>query len=88
MALQVSTDGSAHLAGAGKGVTSALGHIVAPIPAAVADGTWERLKVCRNEACHWAFYDRSRNRSRRWCTMEVCGNREKTQVFRQRHSGD
>jgi predicted RNA-binding Zn ribbon-like protein len=35
----------------------------------------ERLKICPN--CHWLFLDRSRNRSRAWCDMAVCGNRAK-----------
>jgi len=50
------------------------------------EGIWSRLKVCPNEACQWAFYDRSRNRSGRWCMMEVCGNRMKARSFRQRQS--
>ena len=41
---------------------------------AVADGSWERLKACPREDCEWAFYDRSKNRSGRWCRMEECGN--------------
>jgi predicted RNA-binding Zn ribbon-like protein len=36
-----------------------------------------RLKLCPN--CHWLFLDRSRNGSRRWCDMLVCGNRAKVQ---------
>jgi len=35
----------------------------------------ERLKICPN--CGWLFLDRSRNRSRTWCDMTVCGNRMK-----------
>lgn len=35
----------------------------------------ERLKICGH--CGWLFLDRSRNRSRTWCDMTVCGNREK-----------
>jgi predicted RNA-binding Zn ribbon-like protein len=34
-----------------------------------------RLKICGN--CGWLFIDRSRNRSRLWCDMAVCGNRVK-----------
>ncbi|WP_075290355.1 CGNR zinc finger domain-containing protein [Pararhizobium arenae] len=34
-----------------------------------------RLKVCPN--CQWLFIDRSRNRSRSWCDMAICGNRVK-----------
>jgi predicted RNA-binding Zn ribbon-like protein len=34
-----------------------------------------RLRICRN--CDWLFLDRSRNGSRQWCDMAVCGNRQK-----------
>jgi predicted RNA-binding Zn ribbon-like protein len=37
----------------------------------------ERIKICPN--CHWLYFDESRNRSRRWCDMSVCGNRVKAQ---------
>jgi predicted RNA-binding Zn ribbon-like protein len=48
------------------------------------DGTWGRLKACRN--CHWSFYDRSPNRSATWCSMQLCGNRTKTRAYRRRKS--
>jgi predicted RNA-binding Zn ribbon-like protein len=48
---------------------------------------WPRLKACTDETCQWAFYDSTRNRSRTWCSMDVCGNREKTKRYRQRKSG-
>ena len=47
-------------------------------------GTWKRLKVCRNDACRWAYYDHSRNASGAWCRMAICGNRVKGQRFRAR----
>jgi predicted RNA-binding Zn ribbon-like protein len=46
---------------------------------ATADGTWHRLKVCARDSCRWAFYDESRNRSGRWCSMAGCGNIVKMQ---------
>ncbi len=47
-------------------------------------GAWPRLKACGADDCQWAFYDTSRNRSRTWCSMDVCGNREKTRRYRGR----
>jgi predicted RNA-binding Zn ribbon-like protein len=47
---------------------------------------WLRLKACTDESCQWAFYDATRNRSRTWCSMDVCGNREKTRRYRERKS--
>jgi predicted RNA-binding Zn ribbon-like protein len=37
----------------------------------------DRVKRCASEECGWLFLDLSRNRSRRWCRMEGCGNRMK-----------
>src|SRR3954453_6160189 len=51
------------------------------------EDAWPRLKACTDEGCQWAFYDATRNRSRTWCSMDVCGNREKTKRYRQRRSG-
>jgi predicted RNA-binding Zn ribbon-like protein len=51
------------------------------------EDAWPRLKACTDDGCQWAFYDATRNRSRTWCSMDVCGNREKTKRYRQRKSG-
>jgi hypothetical protein len=45
---------------------------------------WQRIKLCAMHSCRYAFYDESRNRSGRWCSMKVCGNRAKTRAFRSR----
>ncbi|MGZ5310876.1 MAG: CGNR zinc finger domain-containing protein [Solirubrobacterales bacterium] len=50
-------------------------------------GTWERLKLCENPDCLWAFYDNSRNRSGSWCRMGLCGNRIKNRAYRERQRG-
>ena len=42
------------------------------------DQTWGRLKACERDTCQWAYYDNSRNQSRRWCSMAGCGNAIKT----------
>ena len=39
---------------------------------------------CGEPSCRWLFLDRSRNHSRRWCDMRICGNRTKIQRFRVR----
>ena len=48
------------------------------------DGTWKRLKICLADDCRWAFFDSSKNRGGHWCSMEVCGNREKNRTYRER----
>jgi predicted RNA-binding Zn ribbon-like protein len=67
-----------------SGVAGGLSGLVAAIMETVADGTWPRLKVCLEETCRWAFLDTSKNRSRSWCSMRVCGNRTKTRAYRAR----
>lgn len=43
-----------------------------------------RLGECENEECGWLFIDATKNKSRRWCSMEVCGNRAKARRHYQR----
>ncbi len=66
--------------------TDAVGTVLAAAVHLVATDHWDRLKICPAEDCLWAFYDRSRNRSRTWCSMSVCGNREKARSWRERHT--
>src|SRR5215217_1964013 len=60
----------------------ALGALFAAIVSTQQDGHWPRMKVCAAGACQEAFFDTSKNRSGRWCSMAVCGNRTKLQRFR------
>jgi predicted RNA-binding Zn ribbon-like protein len=77
-------DGAPALEPCGGGASAALGRLFAAIAHAEADGTWARLKTCPASSCLWAFYDYSRNHSRTWCTMSVCGNRAKARTYRRR----
>jgi predicted RNA-binding Zn ribbon-like protein len=67
-----------------SGVDGAVARLMAMVAAGVESGRWERLKACPREECEWAFYDRSKNSSGRWCSMESCGNIEKARAFRAR----
>jgi predicted RNA-binding Zn ribbon-like protein len=84
LAFELESSGRPVLAPAAIGVPGALGQIVAVAVTAMLDGSWTRLKACRN--CRWAFYDYSRNRSAAWCSMLICGNRLKTRRYRERKS--
>jgi predicted RNA-binding Zn ribbon-like protein len=77
-------DGKARLEPEATGAAGAMGRMVAAVFSAMADEDWSRLKLCGSSTCRWAFYDRSRNHSSRWCTMASCGNRQKARRFRQR----
>ena len=67
-----------------RGVDGAIARLMAIVAASVEHGSWERLKACPREDCEWAFFDKSKNRSGRWCAMESCGNIEKARAFRER----
>jgi predicted RNA-binding Zn ribbon-like protein len=62
-----------------------MGRLVATLYSAMQDEEWERLKLCSSGTCRWAFFDRSKNQSSRWCTMATCGNRAKARRFREQH---
>lgn len=66
------------------GVDAALARLLAIVHGAMETGDWPRLKACRNDTCLWAFYDHSKNRSRHWCSMDVCGNQVKARAYRRR----
>lgn len=80
--LRLELDGGGRLV---FGTEDPLAQIVAVAFRAMLDGTWPRLKACRN--CKWAFYDYSKNRSANWCSMQLCGNRLKTRAYRTRRAG-
>jgi predicted RNA-binding Zn ribbon-like protein len=67
-----------------RGLDHALAEFCAIIETAAVEGTWARLKVCAQDSCMYAFYDRSKNRSGSWCSMAVCGNRAKARSYRER----
>jgi len=76
--------GQPHLVSVGEDVRQALGAILVAMEETAADGTWPRLKLCRASTCQLAFHDTSKNQSRQWCSMQVCGNRHKTKAYRER----
>jgi predicted RNA-binding Zn ribbon-like protein len=67
-----------------RGVRGAVGRILAIAFVAELDGSWSRFKGCSSPTCRAVFWDRSKNRSGRWCTMKDCGNRAKVRAYRER----
>ena len=86
MSVSFGSEGRARIEPLAPSVDGALGKLLAIVVDAMADGTWDRLKVCRSDDCAWAFYDRSKNRSGAWCDITDCGNIAKARTFRARHS--
>jgi predicted RNA-binding Zn ribbon-like protein len=85
--VRFSGSGPRFIASPGAGIDGALGRLLAIAASAMIDGSWERLKVCPGDDCGWAFYDHSRNRTGRWCSMAVCGGRAKSRAHYQRRRG-
>lgn len=77
---------TAHLEAGMPTLTSAdaVGAVLAAAVRLAVAGDWERVKICPADDCRWAFFDRSKNRSRTWCSMRVCGNRDKARNWRAR----
>lgn len=50
----------------------------------LASGELSRVRVCANPDCTYLFHDGSRNRSRRWCDVEACGNLVRVRAHRAR----
>lgn len=71
-----------------RGIEAALGTLLGIVAEAMTDGSWSRLKACAKDTCRWAFYDKARNRSGRWCDMATCGNRVKATNFRRRQGAE
>jgi predicted RNA-binding Zn ribbon-like protein len=46
-----------------------------------------KLRECGNAECRWLFLDTSKNHTRRWCDMKICGNRMKARRFKAQHRG-
>ncbi len=82
----VFVDGAPKLEPGADGIDRLCGQLVSVAVTAMLDGSWERLKACRN--CRWAFFDESKNRSAHWCSMSLCGNRLKTKAYRRRQRSE
>jgi len=63
---------------------SPLGPIVEAAVSLLASPERHHIRECADSSCRWLFLDRSKNHSRRWCDMRICGNRSKVQRFRAR----
>ncbi|HLI13979.1 MAG TPA: CGNR zinc finger domain-containing protein [Alphaproteobacteria bacterium] len=61
----------------GKALAEPLWPILWSLTALLTSGDAARLGCCQAEGCGWFFVDESPNRSRLWCSSEICGNRER-----------
>jgi predicted RNA-binding Zn ribbon-like protein len=78
--------GDARVIPTADGVRGAIGRLLGAAFMAELDGSWHRFRLCADPTCTTVFYDRSKNHSAKWCSMQTCGNRNKVRAFRQRHA--
>lgn len=67
--------------GSTSSVEDALGVIAAVAISIIAGERDGRLALCASPTCQAAFFDTSRSRTRKWCDMNTCGNRQKKARF-------
>ena len=86
--LRVATDGTVRFGTreAGPCLSDGLAGLVLAVRDAQVAGTWDRMRLCANPDCRWAFYDRSHSRRGAWCDMAACGNRLKNRNLRARRA--
>ena len=58
------------------------------LAAAIAEGGFDRLRICGGHKCLDVFVDVSRNRSRKFCSPHVCGNRASVAAYRARQKAE
>lgn len=64
-------------------ISAVLAEIAFSFAETLAAGELARVRICGNADCRWIFYDRSKNRGRKWCGP-TCGNLMKVRRFRRR----
>jgi predicted RNA-binding Zn ribbon-like protein len=68
----------------GKALDSMLWPVARSAADLLTEGPLDAIRACEGRGCGWLFLDTSRNRTRRWCTMQVCGNRAKARRHHER----
>lgn len=63
---------------------SLLGSLAEAVAQLLAEGDFDLVRQCEHPDCVLWFYDRTKSRRRRWCSMAQCGNRHKAARFRER----
>jgi predicted RNA-binding Zn ribbon-like protein len=84
LGIRFDPQGAVSLAPARDSADAFLVPVLTAMLVAQDNGTWPRLKACRRDVCQWVYYDHSKNNRSIWCTMSICGSREKMKVYRMR----
>ncbi|MCB5910554.1 CGNR zinc finger domain-containing protein [Streptomyces pinistramenti] len=83
--LALSADGRSRAWADTETVTGMLASLARDAVELLTDVDAGRLRECAGETCMVVFLDQSRTNSRRWCSMDLCGNKEKKSSFKRRH---
>lgn len=75
---EFSSDGEVKITSMGDSYHKVIGTLIEIICESQKKGTWDRFKCCALPTCGWAFYDATRSRTKRWCSMQTCGSRHKS----------
>ena len=67
-----------------SGWPGVVARFVITITEAIQAKQWTRLKACHSDTCQWIFYDASRNRKAKWCSVQRCGNWTNSATYRRR----
>ncbi len=81
---QFNSDGHIQFVPSGNACNRVLGTLVSLISQSQQEGAWDRFKCCELPTCGWAFYDSTRSRTKRWCSMKTCGSRHKAREYYKR----
>ncbi|MFE9132272.1 CGNR zinc finger domain-containing protein [Streptomyces sp. NPDC007148] len=84
IAMQLGGDGEVRPEPRGTGWRRVAALVLIEVFQAQRAGTWQRLKLCRNDRCGTVFFDRSRNNSGVWHSVKVCGNAANLRAYRAR----
>ncbi len=74
---ELGTDGKVKFISKNTNYQKVIGSFIQVIYESQENGTWNRFKCCALPSCGWAFFDSSRSRTKRWCSMKTCGSRHK-----------
>jgi predicted RNA-binding Zn ribbon-like protein len=82
--MEFDESGAPNLKPLGDDCDKLLGRLMLIIYNSMTDGSWSRFKCCALESCGWAFFDSTRSRTKRWCSMRTCGSRHKARQYYKR----
>ncbi|HEV2594596.1 MAG TPA: CGNR zinc finger domain-containing protein [Sphingomicrobium sp.] len=81
---KLSPSGEINLSADAAGKDDPVATLLLMVLETMAAGDWKRFKLCREPTCSASFYDSSKSATKVWCSMALCGSRDKMRRLRQR----